>query len=61
MGELVNLRRRRKQEKRRQDEARAAGNRLKHGLGKAERQLSEQRRDKAARDLDRHRLDTDGE
>ena len=61
MGEVFNLRMRRKQEKRRQDEKAADANRLKHGIGKAERQVSEKRRDKAARDLEQHRRDTDGE
>ena len=61
MADIVNLRMRRKQEKRRQDEARAADNRLRHGVGKAERQLGEKQRDKAARDLEQHRRDTDGE
>ena len=61
MAEIVNLRMRRKQEKRRQDEAHAADNRRKHGIGNAERQLGEKRRDKAARDLEQHRRDKDGE
>jgi hypothetical protein len=61
MGEVVNLRVRRKQEKRQRDEKNAEANRLAHGLGKAERQLGEKRRDKAARHLERHRRETDGE
>ena len=60
MGEVVNLRMRRKQEKRRQDEKAADANRLVHGVNKGERQLGEKRRDKAARDLEQHRRDQDG-
>ena len=59
MAEIVNLRLRRKQEKRRQEEETAAANRLAHGVGKTERQATGRNRDKAARDLDRHRRDHD--
>jgi hypothetical protein len=61
MGEIVNLRTRRKQEKRRRDEETAAANRLRHGASKAERQTTERQRDKAARDLEQHRLDKDSD
>ena len=62
MAEIVNLRMRRKQEKRRRDDDTAAANRLAHGVGKPERQLTERNREKAARDLDQHRRDDqDGE
>jgi hypothetical protein len=61
MAEIVNLRMRRKQGKRRRDEEAAATNRLAHGVGKAERETTAQRRDKAARDLDQHRRDHDSE
>ena len=61
MAEIVNLRMRRKQDKRRRDEKTAAANRLAHGAGKAEREATAQRRDKAARELDQHRRDPDSE
>lgn len=61
MGEVVNLRMRRKEAKRRRDEKAADANRLAHGIGKAERRLGEKRRDKAGRDLEQHRRDTDHE
>jgi uncharacterized protein DUF4169 len=57
MAEIVNLRMRRKQEKRRRDDEAAAANRLAHGIGKTERDIIERNRDKADRDLDRHRRD----
>ena len=59
MAEIVNLRMRRKQEKRRQADETAAANRLAHGVGKAEREATGRNRDKAARDLDQHRRDRD--
>jgi hypothetical protein len=58
MGEVVNLRRARKAQARRQDEAQAQDNRVRHGLSKAERSLAEARRAKAAQLLDGHRLDS---
>lgn len=61
MAEIVNLRTRRKQKKRRREGEAAAANRLAHGVGKAEREVTAQRRDKAARDLDQHRRDPDSE
>ena len=61
MAEIVNLRTRRKQAKRRRDEDVAAANRLAHGVGKAERQADARQREKAAHDLDQHRRDQDGE
>ena len=57
MAEIVNLRMRRKQEKRRRDGDTATANRLAHGIGKAERESIKRNRDKADRDLDRHRRD----
>ncbi len=60
MAEVVNLRMRRKQDKRRREDEAAAANRLAHGVGKAERQATARNRDKAARDLDQHRRDHDG-
>ena len=59
MGEIVNLRRARKAMTRRQDAARAAENRLARGRSKAERTLEEARADKARRELDSHRIETE--
>ena len=59
MAEIVNLRMRRKQDKRRREDEAAAANRLAHGIGKAERNAAQQTRDKAGRDLDQHRRDRD--
>ena len=59
MAEVVNLRMRRKRDKRRRDDEAAAANRLAHGVGKVEREATERNRDKAARDLDQHRRDRD--
>ena len=61
MAEIVNLRMRRKQEKRRREDEAAAASRLAHGIGNAERETAERNRDKAARDLDRHRRGEDSE
>jgi hypothetical protein len=57
MGEIVNLRRARKALERRKDEARAEENRVRFGLSKAERQLSEKIKTQAERRLESHRLD----
>ena len=59
MGEIVNLRKARKAAARRQDAARAAENRRAHGRSKAERKLEEARADKARRELDAHRIETE--
>jgi Domain of unknown function (DUF4169) len=59
MGEIVNLRRARKDAKRREDRARAAENRLAHGRSKAKRALEEARAEKARRELDAHRPETE--
>jgi hypothetical protein len=59
MGELVNLRRARKDAKRQKDAVRAAENRLAHGRSKAKRALEDARAEKARRELDAHRLDTE--
>jgi hypothetical protein len=56
MAEIVNLRRARKQMKRQQEPRRAEQNRLVHGRPKAERQRERTRAEKAARELDAHRL-----
>ena len=59
MGEIVNLRRARKAMTRRRDEARAAENRLTHGRSKEERTLDDARAEKARRELDAHRIETE--
>jgi hypothetical protein len=58
MGNVVNLRKARKQAKRQEDEARAAANRLKHGRSKAERLLEANRFERGRRELEAHRIDT---
>jgi hypothetical protein len=52
MGDLVNLRRERKRQDRRRDEAKAAENRALFGMTKAQRLLLEAEREKAERQLD---------
>jgi hypothetical protein len=59
MGEIVNLRRVRKATKRRRDAVQAAENRLAHGRSKAKRALEEARADKARRELEAHRIETE--
>jgi Domain of unknown function (DUF4169) len=61
MGDIVNLRRARKNAKRLAAERNAAVNRLLHGRGKAERELEAARAAKARRDLDRQRIETGDE
>lgn len=56
MAEIINLRRARKQKARQEAEAQAEQNRISFGRSKAERRLTEAERDKAARQLDGHRL-----
>jgi hypothetical protein len=58
-AEIVNLRNARKRAQRRRDEDTAAARRVTHGTPKALRRENDARRDKAARDLDGHRLDRD--
>jgi hypothetical protein len=58
MGELVNLRTMRKRVKRQHDEQRSDVNRLLHGQPNSARKLEEATRNKAARELDQHRIDT---
>jgi hypothetical protein len=58
MGDLVNLRRARKQADRREAEREAAANRLAHGRPKQERTLTRSNRDKAERSLDQHQIET---
>ena len=57
MAELVNLRTVRKRAKRRADDQRADANRLAHGRPNHQRKLDDAQQRKAARDLDRHRID----
>jgi hypothetical protein len=57
MGQVVNLRTRRKRAVRQLAADKAAENRLKHGRSKTERVLEVARSAKADRDLDAHRLD----
>jgi hypothetical protein len=57
MGQVVNLRRRRKQALRQQAIDKAAENRLKHGRSKAEREAEATSSAKARRHIEGHRLD----
>jgi hypothetical protein len=56
MGDIVNLRRARKRQDRRRDDAKAAENRAVYGMTKAERRSLEAHREKADRDLDACRI-----
>ena len=56
MGDIVNLRRARKRQDRRRDDAKAAENRIVYGMTKAERRSIEAEREKAERDLNAHRI-----
>ena len=58
MGEIVNLRKFRKQAKKRDDAERAAANRIVHGRSKAERELADRRTTKSHQQLDGHRIDS---
>ena len=57
MGEIVNLRRARKNSERQLAEREAAANRLLHGRSKVERELEAKRDAKARRELERHRIE----
>ena len=59
MGEIVNLRRARRAATRRRDATQAAENRLAHGRSKAERKLEDAQAEKARRELDAHRVETE--
>ena len=61
MGELVNLRRARKQRRREQDEAVATANRLAHGVGNAAKHEARAERERVERALEGHRRDPTGE
>jgi hypothetical protein len=56
MGDLINLRKARKQARRRRAEREAASNRLAHGRPKTERALEQSQSEKAERDLEAHRI-----
>ena len=58
MGEIVNLRKFRKQAKKREDAEHAAANRIVHGRSKAEREIDERRTSKLHRHLDAHKIDS---
>ena len=58
MGEIVNLRKVRKQAKRADDARRAELNRIAHGRSKAERNLEAARSGKTEKDLEAHRIET---
>lgn len=55
MGEIVNLRRARKQRRRDQDDAAASANRLAHGVGNAAKREARAERERAQRALEGHR------
>ena len=57
MGEIVNLRKVRKEIKKRDDAERAATNRIVHGRTKAERTLEQARATKVSRHLDGHKIE----
>ena len=56
MGDIVNLRRARKQRSERRAEAEAAANRILFGTPKAERRAIEKQRAKAERELEARRI-----
>ncbi len=61
MGDVIKLRKARKQAERLRQVERAATNRLMHGRSKAERNLQAARDTKTRHDLDQHRVDTGDE
>jgi len=60
MAELINLRTARKRARRRDEQSRAANNRIVHGQPKSERKLEAALKEKAKQALDRHRIDKGG-
>lgn len=58
MGDVVNLRKFRKQAKKQEDAERAAANRIVHGRPKSERDLHGKNADKLNRHLDLHKIDS---
>lgn len=59
MAEIVNLNKARKAKARAEDKAQAAENRAKFGRPRGEKAAEKARADKAARDLEGHRLSDD--
>jgi hypothetical protein len=57
MAEIVNLRRVKKARARAEKSAEADANRARHGVAKPLRELAKARDEKAARDLEKHKLD----
>lgn len=57
MGEIVNLRKARKESRRQREAERAAANRITHGRTKAERTLEATRAEQTRRLLDAHKID----
>ena len=57
MAEIVNLQRVKKAKARAEKSAQADANRVKHGAAKPVRDLAKARDEKAARDLEKHKLD----
>jgi len=58
MGEIVNLRKVRKEAKKREKDERAALNRIVHGRPKAERTSEAKRTAMLSRHLDRHKIES---
>jgi len=58
MGEVVNLRKVRKDVRKREKDERAAANRIVHGRSKAERTLETKRGSMLNRHLDRHKIES---
>jgi hypothetical protein len=58
MGEIVNLRKFRKQAKKLQDSERAAANRHAYGRSKSERDLQTIHTDRLNKHLDRHKIES---
>lgn len=56
MAEIVNLRRVRKTKARKDKDAAADANRVKHGVARPARNLAKARAEKAARDIEGHKL-----
>lgn len=57
MAELINLRTVRKRAQRQKDEERASANRLAHGQARRVRDLEAEKKAKASRDLEAHRIE----
>ena len=57
MAEIINLKRVKKAKARAEKSAQADANRVKHGVAKPVRDLAKERGEKAAHDLEKHKLD----